>query len=406
MRAKSILHDLLGKSLNNVHRKRMRTVFLVVEAVIREKCLALTALGRSLARITGVEKHAIKRVDRLFGNTLLLNELTDYFRAIANAIIGTNKVCIILIDWTKIHADLSVLSASIPVGGRSVGIYHEVHPKNLENNRDIHSGFLDTLCEIIPCGCIPIIVTDAGAGFQNPWFKKVTEMGWHYVGRFSCNVLLQVDGLCQWKEASSFWAQAKQNVPFDLGKVAMKRSAPIQSRCIVYKAKPKGRKGHRGSDRKGVHPAMSSYKRCQKRNREPWLLCTSIIDNAASDIVQIYSTRMQCEEFFRDSKSHRFGFGFEDVLTRDPARITIILLLSALAHLVSLLVGRAAEQQGLERHFQANTVKKRRVISQVFLGTRILASIKRWKLSVCIIRSVLPMSYLSCFRRKNLFDFA
>lgn len=143
----------------------MKTVFTVVEAVIQERCLALTVLGRGLARITGDEKHAIKRVEHLLANRHLLNEMTDYFHTITNAIIDKNKFCIILIDWTKIHANLSVLSASIPMGGRSIGIYHEVHPKKLENNRCVHSRFIDCLAEIISCGCIPIIVTDAGTGF-------------------------------------------------------------------------------------------------------------------------------------------------------------------------------------------------------------------------------------------------
>ncbi len=389
MRAKCILHDLLGEKLKKVHRRRVKAVFEIVEAVLRDRCLSLTAIGRSLACIQGIEKHAIKRVDRLLGNHHLSKELAEYFRAIATTVISTNTHCIVLVDWTKIHANLSVLSASIPVGGRSIGIYHEVHPKRLENNRKVHHNFIRRLSTIIPSGCTPIVVTDAGAGFRIPWFKKVRKLGWHYVGRFSGTTFVQVRGSSEWRKAPEFWTFAKQDIPVHVGTVSIAQSSPMTTQLVVYKAKPKGRKGHRGSNRKGVHSAMCGYKRCQRRNSEPWLLCTSLPANEPSGIVQIYATRMQCEESFRDAKSHRFGLGFEDVRTSSPERTSIILLLSSLAQLVSFTVGRAAEQQGLSKHFQANTVKTRRVISQVFLGMRVFSSIQRWKLTLSAIRTAL-----------------
>ena len=48
---------------------------------------------------------------------------------------------------------------------------------------------------------------------------------------------------------------------------------------------------------------------------------------------------MQIEPAFRDLKSHRFGCGFEDTLTRLPQRLELLLLIHALASLVAWLAG-------------------------------------------------------------------
>ncbi|MFT6952852.1 MAG: hypothetical protein ACJAUL_004026 [Paraglaciecola sp.] len=44
------------------------------------------------------------------------------------------------------------------------------------------------------------------------------------------------------------------------------------------------------------------------------------------------------------------------------------MLVAVLAAMLLILIGAAAEQAGYTRHFQANTIKKRRVISLQYLG--------------------------------------
>jgi hypothetical protein len=81
---------------------------------------------------------------------------------------------------------------------------------------------------------------------------------------------------------------------------------------------------------------------------------------------------MQLEEAFRDLKSARFGWAFEYVNSKNPARAEVLLMIASLASLATLAVGAAAERQGLAVHFQANTVRKRRVLSLGFLGRRVM----------------------------------
>jgi hypothetical protein len=49
-----------------------------------------------------------------------------------------------------------------------------------------------------------------------------------------------------------------------------------------------------------------------------------------------------------------------------------VLLIAALASIALSLVGAAAEQRKLERQFQANTVRTRRILSLVTLGERVV----------------------------------
>ncbi len=61
----------------------------------------------------------------------------------------------------------------------------------------------------------------------------------------------------------------------------------------------------------------------------------------------------------------------------------MLLLLAALATAALHAIGRAASHAGLERHYQANTVRHRRVLSDFTLARRVLRS-----------RAVLPLSAL------------
>ena len=42
-------------------------------------------------------------------------------------------------------------------------------------------GFLAHLRAVLPVGCAPILITDAG--FRGPWFREVERYGWDWIGR-------------------------------------------------------------------------------------------------------------------------------------------------------------------------------------------------------------------------------
>jgi len=139
---------------------------------------------------------------------------------------------------------------------------------------------------------------------------------------------------------------------------------------LVLSAQPK-LKGRKRINTLGVPGRKKVDRDCSKAAREPWLLATSLDSNAAF-VVQLYSLRMQIEQSFRDSKSYRYGWALNLVKSASTARIEVLLLLAALASVVTQTVGRAAARCGLQRLFQANTIRIRRVFSFFVLGLLVI----------------------------------
>lgn len=378
MRVRSLLHRFLTPRLEEVHAKRVAAVLAVVDGLISGGRLTAVGLGRSLGDHVA-HKHSIKRVDRLLGNWQLHAEVTVFCRAVAWLLLRGQRRPVILADWTDLGIDQVALVAAVPVGGRALPIYFEIHPLPLLGNGKVERNFLRVLKEkVVPPECSPSVVTDAG--FKNPWFKTVEELGWDFVGRLVPNVIVsaRLDATSKSVHADhalkvrELFADASET-PDDLGERLVAASNPIVARVVRYKKLPKGRRGARKGNRKRVHPGSRSYKKCQKRGKEPWLLATSVRDGTPSQIAGLYSRRMEIEELFRDEKSHRFGWSLEDASSRHRERLRVLLLIACIGLLAQILVGIVAEQTGLHRQYQANTEKARRVLSCFVLGRLILS---------------------------------
>ncbi|MGE2794006.1 transposase, partial [Escherichia coli] len=89
-------------------------------------------------------------------------------------------------------------------------------------------------------------------------------------------------------------------------------------------------------------------------------------------LVNLYAKRMQIEETFRDLKSPAYGFGLRQSRTNSPERFDIILLIALMVQCLLWLVGLHAQQQGWDKHFQANTIGHRTVLSTIRLGLEVL----------------------------------
>ena len=86
------------------------------------------------------------------------------------------------------------VGASLAVNGRSVTVYEEVHTLASKDKRRTHRAFLEQLQALLPAGCRPIIVTDAG--FRTPWFKQVEALG---LGLGRSGAQQAQDALVQWR---------------------------------------------------------------------------------------------------------------------------------------------------------------------------------------------------------------
>lgn len=374
MRADGIVRQVLSDVQSEIHRARFGAVSAAVSALIQGGQIGLAALGRAIGPSS--HKHGIKRIDRLLGNRALVAELELIYAAIARYVLRSVKRPVILLDWTESGEDMYSLTAAVPLQGRAIAIYSVTVPRSQYTARRIENAFLERLRTFLPSSSRPILVGDAG--FRAPWMRHVQEMGWDFVVRVRGRTLVQRVGGESWRH----WKQLTtptRGKPRSLGAFRIVRQMNVEVQLVVVDQRaPKSAEKRRNA----------RARRAARGNREAWLLATSL-SHSAKQVVAIYKTRMQIELTFRDMKSHRFGWGFEDARCRSTTRVAVQLMLVAVASLVVMLVGIAAEAAGLQKQFQANTIRKRRVLSLVALGRAVINTVVE-RLGVGRIRDRLP----------------
>lgn len=374
MRVGHIVRKILRPCLDVVHAARFAALCAVVEAVIRARRASIAGMGRSLEG-GAAPKHGIKRVDRLLSNGRLHLERAEYFKAIAAYLLRKIKRPLVIVDWTQAAGSLQALVAAVPIGGRAVPVYEEVHPLRKLGNARVQARFLGNLQRVLPQGTAPIVVTDAG--FHGPFFRAVLELGWDFVGRVRGTATAKsADGTKFTKK--ELYRRASPTAR-DLGWFQLYSSRQgLDARLVVVRSrrKPGRRRRPRSQDEAAIRRAA----------RDPWLLVTSVATGNAERIVSIYSRRMQIEEAFRDAKNHRFGWSFRHVTTDSRQRLDALLLVVILGMLVASQVGRAMELSGKHRAYQANTASKR-VLSFFVLG--VAAIHRREHLSRSVLNAAL-----------------
>ena len=361
MRCIDVLQTALRSELKKVHPARLAAVWRVVTGVVLGGQLWLTALGRSLPGATS-DKHRIKAVDRLLGNAKLHGEMDGFYRAMASKVLKGIKTPIVAVDWTGLGANKCEISAKLCSDGRALPLYSRVFPKKSLANRQAHLEFLRGLARVLPDDCKPILVTDAG--FHCGWFHDVAVHNWDYIGRVRGRTHVYLDKC--WSSVQSLYRRARSR-PQNLGMANMPRTKPSPHRLVLSKRPVM--QGRKRLTRRGAPGQCTTDIKASKAAREPWLLATSLSCNAKC-VVQLYGLRMQIEQSFRDRKSHRNGWSMSLASSRSCQRMNVFCLLASLAELAVQIVGRAVAGTVTAYQFQANTLRKRRVLSFFFLGCR------------------------------------
>jgi len=388
-----LLHNFCKKSCVGVHAKRLSALFIVVAGLTLGGKLTVAGIGRSL-KTKANAKNKIKRVDRLVGNTKLHKERNKFYFMVGKMVVSNAKQPPIIIDWSGLpNPNFYLLRAAIPIQGRALTIYEEVHPQSKQGNPKVHKEFLKILSKMLPKNCKPIIVTDAG--FHAPFFKEVEKLGWDFIGR--------IRGLTKYKNLSSAeWIACKKlyskasKIPKIICEAILSKSNPIRCFLFLYKGKKKGRiaKNKSGKRKRDVVSIA-----CAKANKEPWVLASSLREgkNVAKKVIKLYKLRMRIEEGFRDLKNSRLGFSFEESQTYKPERFEILLLIAMLAIFAVSILGKAGEQRNLQYQFQANTIRNRAVLSLFFLGCQIIRErnmkFKKEEL-LCALRALTPLDWV------------
>jgi hypothetical protein len=371
MHIKRFLHNLLSRT---IHRKRLNTLNLLINALISEKKLSLTQLGRALKN-KAQEKNNIKRCDRFLGNKKLHAERFSIYQKAACWLIGKNARPLILIDWSHVpNTTHYLLRASLVAKGRALSIYEEVFTRQYENSDKAHQSFLQNLKQLLPEACCPILVTDAG--FYNSWFRLVLKQGWDYVGRIRGNVCYRLAAHTHWEYYCDSIKKATEQGQ-SLGYGIVSKTDPIETFLYLIKLPRKERIRLNKYKKKGQSKKDHVY---SKSANEPWLLASSLSNTASFEPFTIYYKRMQIEQNFRDLKSSQYGFSFEHAYSKSIERIQILLMIAMLATLIAYLTGFVAENNHWHYYFQANTSKNKRILSLFYLGCRIIKKKIRYKI--------------------------
>ena len=370
MHAGSIVRKFLMSVTPGMHALRREALAATVSSALSGATLTVTSLGRGIVG-DAFEKHRIKRADRLLSNRHLSSERVSLYQRLARRVIGSTTRPLVSVDWSNLDDGKTryLLRASVAVAGRALTVYEEVHPRTRFMKAWVERQFLARLAEVLGPASRPIIVTDAG--FHNPWLRAVSALGWDFVCRVRGRVMLGDATETSWEQARSLFGEAGKQ-PKCLAKTRLSYDNSFDCQFVIVKQGRQGRHHVNGGGRQ----ARGHYSREQARSqREPWLLATSIdlsTRGMVKRVVRAYKTRMQIEEAFRDLKSERFGLGFEASRATQIQRIELLLLIAMMVVIVAWIIGLCVQAIGHQQRYQANTVRKRRVLSIVFLGRRAL----------------------------------
>jgi hypothetical protein len=383
MHAETIVKRMLTNCLSSLHEKQAEAVHAGVVAALEGGSLSLSRLAQRVPGEVAL-RHRVKRMDRLLGNDAIHGKRLEVYGRLAEDWLSGIGLLLVVVDWSDVTADQQwhVLRASVAVEGRSVTLYEEVHPRCHLGNRRVQQCFLEKLARLIPVGCQPILLTDAG--FRSPWFDAVEQRHWSWIGRIRNRDQVCVKG-GPWQPAKDLYALATGEAREI--RVLHVRTRPTPRRMVLIKKPPKGRIQR---TRFGSRCRSKRSRQIAKRQKEPWLLACSpnLAHLSPTAIVALYTQRMTIEESFRDTKNSQLGQGLSESRSRSAQRFEMLLMIGHLACWLLRLIGESAQQKQMTLLFQSTCRTQRKEISVITLARRTLLYNLQW-LSFPILRKAL-----------------
>jgi hypothetical protein len=369
MFANQLLFDAMESACPNIHEARLEAVLDVANALQQSQNLSLSAMGKYLSGKSET-KHKIKKVDRLEGNKHLHKELGALYNGLSRFVFKyvTHAVSLpIIVDLCFVKDDraIQMLSAEVACKGRSIPIYREVFKEGELSGRE--QSFLHHMKACLPDDREVIVIMDAG--FSEAWFKCIESLGWYWICRVRQGKSIKLSEKEEWISVKDFIPMV-ENKTKSYDKALLMKTHDHPCRLVTTRLSPKGRKVKLSRGKTTTKLASGSYRNAAK---EPWILATNLpLEYKAAAIVKLYSKRMQIEESFRDVKSHQFGLSGRYIRTTCIHRWGVKMLLAAIVQITFWVVGIIGHSQGMQRRFQSNTVKDRKVFSYFTLGQLII----------------------------------
>ena len=328
----SVHHFLKTLFADDLHAKRVLSLAGATLGVIESASLAVAMIGQGLALARGrLTKHAIKQVDRLLSNPgidvdALLAHWVPY-------VVGARSSITVAMDWTDFDADgqTTIMLSLLCRHGRATPlVWLTVDADTLKDRRNAYEyQVLVRLAEVLPAEVRVRIVADRGFGDHKLYRVLTEELKFDFVIRFRGNIkVTAADGEAR---PAAEWVGAG-------GRARVLRGATVTAAGYPV----------------GVVVCVQA-----KDMTEPWCLATSLTNETARALINLYGKRWGIEGAFRDTKDLRFGMGMGAMHVSTPDRRDRLWLINAFAVVLLTLLGAAGEALGYDRHLKSNTTKRR-----------------------------------------------
>ena len=316
----------------DLHAKRVLSLAGATLGVIESASLAVAMIGQGLALARGrLTKHTIKQVDRLLSNPgidvdALLVHWVPY-------VVGDRSSITVAMDWTDFDADgqTTIMLSLLCRHGRATPlVWLTVDTATLKDRRNAYEHqVLVRLAEVLPAEVRVRIVADRGFGDQKLYRVLTDELKFDFVIRFRSNITVTAaDGEAR---PAAEWVGAG-------GRARVLRGATVTA---------------------AGYPVATVVCVQAKDMKQPWCLATSVTNETARALINLYGKRWGIEGAFRDTKDLRFGMGMGAMHVSTPDRRDRLWLINAFAVVLLTLLGTAGEALGYDRHLKSNTTKRR-----------------------------------------------
>ena len=317
---------------DDLHAKRVKSLAGATLGVIESASLAIGMIGQGLALARGrLTKHAVKQVDRMLSNRGIdVDALLVHW---VPHVVGSRDSIMVALDWTEFDADdqATIMLSLLTRHGRATPlVWLTVGKSTLKNRRNAYEDqVLERLAKVLPAGVRVCIVADRGFGDQKLYRMLAEDLKFDFVIRFRANIeVTTAEGETR---AATDWVGATGRARTLRGAAVTAHACPVAAVVCVQ----------------------------AKGMKEPWCLATSLADQPARALINLYAKRWQIEGGFRDSKDLRFGMGMGSIHVSTPERRDRLWLVSAFAVVLLTLLGAAGEALGYDRYLKSNTTKRR-----------------------------------------------
>lgn len=267
-------------------------------------------------------KHKLKRFWRFLSNPRVLPDcLRLLWISWCLKTFVHDRIVPVAIDWTTLPGNIQCLMIAIPFHGRAIPlVWHIVLYSQIKDSQNLIeerllSRLINLVCEIDPARKL-LLTADRGFG-RATLFQFLQKKNILFVIRVKGDVTITTK-------------KGKRYLLGSVGKT-LKYNKPVWHEKITYRGDGKVT---------GVNLACVVVPPKEKgADPDPWFLITNLRKKETT--IKRYHDRFHIEEWFKDMK-HQLGIA--KLQTRNLMRVRRLLLVSAVAYGITMLIGTAAKR--------------------------------------------------------------